>query len=72
MTEKETYLKQKGCRVRVKSEYGKVNYVRMKPPEYNSIEVVSVILDSRSNDPNYSGTIFSVEDVVPTKEKYNA
>lgn len=37
---------------------GRVAYVRMAPEEYRHIEAISVILESRSNDPNYSGTLY--------------
>lgn len=54
----------RGQRVKTPLGYGMVNYQRMRPPEYSEAEAVSVILDAKQNRPGYSGTIFSVKDVV--------
>lgn len=56
----------KGDSVYVKSlgQTGKVKYVRFKAPNYNEPDAYSILLDSKLNDPYYSGSIFSADDVV--------
>lgn len=38
---------------------GTVGFVRMAPPNYSQPEAVSVILNSKRNNPNYKGTMYS-------------
>ena len=54
-----------GTRVTTPLGLGTVVYVRMAPPDYNTVEVVSVALDVRRGDPRYGGTIFKIDDVEP-------
>ena len=60
-----TFLK--GERVIVTMESGEVSgtivYSRMAPPQYSVPEVYSVRLDSRKNDPSYTGTIVRANQV---------
>ena len=53
--------------VAVKNELltGKVNYIRMAPPDFNVPEAISVLLDSRANVPGYAGTMFLASEVFP-------
>ena len=47
---------------------GVVNYVRMGPPTYSTIEAVSVLLDDKTHKENYSGSLFAAEKVRLLKE----
>ena len=54
----------RGDRVNTPSGPGTVNYIRMLPPDYTAIGVVSVALDRRFDDlmaGKYFGTIFTPE-----------
>jgi hypothetical protein len=42
---------------------GRLNYVRLAPPEYRFIEAVSVKLASRVGDVTYNGTILPADQV---------
>jgi hypothetical protein len=42
---------------------GSINYVRMAPPNYATVEAASVYLENRHGSPNYSGTIVSAEHI---------
>jgi hypothetical protein len=53
----------KGKRVNTPQGPGKIVYVRMAPPTYSEVASVSVALESRQNEPGYSGTIFKAEDI---------
>lgn len=44
---------------------GKVAYVRMAPPDYTEPAAVSVVLDARSEDGRYAGTIMDAALVTP-------
>lgn len=55
----------KGQTVTTPQGRGIVIYVRMAGPDYTEPEAVSVLLDNRSNRPNYAGTIFPAEHVHP-------
>jgi hypothetical protein len=55
---------QRGQRVRTPLGSGHVAYQRMRPPEYNEAEAVSVVLEAKQNKPGYTGTIFRAEDVI--------
>ena len=56
---------QQGQRVTTPLGAGHVAYQRMAPPDYRDAEVVSVVLDAKRVQPNYSGTIFPAELVTP-------
>lgn len=53
----------KGQRVNTPMGPGSVAYQTMEPPDYREVLSVSVILDSRRDNDNYSGTIFSAKKV---------
>jgi len=42
---------------------GSIAYVRMAPPDYNTIQAVSVVLDESRNRIGYMGTIFPIEQI---------
>jgi len=44
---------------------GVIVFVRNGPPDYNTPEAVSVILDSKRNAIGYSGTMFLAKEVKP-------
>ena len=52
-----------GIRVQTPFGQGAVAYVRMAPPDYATVAAVSVKLDGRELDHNYTGTILPVEQV---------
>lgn len=54
----------KGERVETPLGRGNVAYQRMKGPTYSEAEAVSVVLDNRRNDYNYTGTMFAAIDVI--------
>lgn len=56
----------KGERVYITSlgETGRVSYVRFRAPQYSTPDAYSIMLDSRMDDPYYSGSVFAAEDVV--------
>lgn len=60
----------KGTRVVTPLGPGGVAYVRMAAPNYATPEAVSVVLDARRADPNYSGTIFPAADVRPVGGRF--
>ena len=53
----------RGTRVLTPLGPGGVTYVRMAPPTFAEPAAVSVVLDSRRDDLNYTGTIFAALDV---------
>lgn len=59
---------------RVQTQYGlgTVQYIRMKPPTYATVEAVSVLLDGRRDLPGYMGTILNVEGVHILKNEPSA
>lgn len=56
----------KGERVMTPLGAGGVAYQRMKGPDYTEAEAVSVCLDSKKNNIDYTGTLFPADKV--TKE----
>lgn len=50
-------------RVNTRLGYGTVKYLRMAPPAYRHPEAVSVVLDRRTANAAYSGTIFAAHEV---------
>ncbi len=56
-----------GQKVNTPKGTGIVVYIRMAPPDWNNPKAVSVFLDARRNDYNYSGTIFPAEQVKPAE-----
>jgi hypothetical protein len=44
---------------------GRVNYIRMAPPDYRAPGAVSVLLDAKvkAGHPGYAGSIFLVEEI---------
>lgn len=54
-----------GDRVETSLGRGTVAYQRMAPPTYSYAESVSVVLDTRRQDPAYRGTIFPADQVRP-------
>ncbi len=44
---------------------GVIAFVRNGPPNFDTPEAVSVILDSKRNTPGYSGTMFLFKEVKP-------
>lgn len=44
-------------------QFGTVVYVRMAPPDYDTVEAVSVYLDSRRDSSTYTGTIYRPKDL---------
>jgi hypothetical protein len=48
---------------------GEVVFSRMAAPTYSEAEAYSIKLDSRKNDPTYTGTMFSASDVTSCEEK---
>jgi hypothetical protein len=57
-----------GSKVNTPKGIGKVLYVRMAPPSYSEVASVSVILESKKNDPKYTGSIFSAQDITEAAE----
>ncbi len=53
----------RGERVSTPRGPGAVAYTRNGPPDYTTPVTVSVVLDARRTDPNYTGTIFHASDV---------
>lgn len=53
-----------GDRVITKNgKLGTVVYIRFAPPSFNQILALSITLDERKENPGYTGTMFSVDDV---------
>ena len=62
----------RGMRVAVtmddgRMEPGAVQHWRMGPPDYQTPEFVSVLLDSRFDEQHYSGTMVRAEQLAPIK-----
>jgi hypothetical protein len=57
-----------GDRVITKLGAGRIVYQRMAPPDYREAEAVSVLLDSKQNNPKYAGTIFAAAEVTLESE----
>ena len=56
---------QQGTRVNTPSGVGTVQYVRMVPPAYASVEAVSVRLDVKADRPGYTASMFPADRVWP-------
>ena len=54
-----------GQKVKTPHGAGRVQYVRMAPPDFTAVEAVSVLLDGRAA---YGGTIYAAKDVVAIEE----
>lgn len=52
-------------KVYTKFGLGTILYQRMSPPEYNKVQVYSILLDSKRDNPGYAGTLIKPEDVYP-------
>jgi hypothetical protein len=50
-----------GVRVETPGGPGRVEYIRMSPPEYTQLAAVCVILDQRRLERDYRGTIYLPE-----------
>lgn len=53
----------RGDRVKTPMGMGTVAYQRMAPPEFKQPAAVSIALDDRRNEPNYTGTVFRAEEI---------
>lgn len=53
----------RGERVMTPNGPGRVNYVRMAPPDFSKVEAVSVVLDRHLDRPSYAGTIYPAGNV---------
>jgi hypothetical protein len=47
---------------------GIVLFAKYRESDYNDLESVSVLLDSKAEDTTYEGTIFPIEQVRPLKD----
>jgi hypothetical protein len=52
-----------GDRVMTPYGSGSVQYIRLCPPDFRDVQVVSVYLDDKSTDRRYYGTLFSPNEV---------
>lgn len=60
-----------GDRVKTPKGFGMVLWQRMKPPSYSEPATLSVCLDSEKERPEYSGTVFPVEQVESAFEQHD-